>query len=180
MIENEQGVVRDVTERLEAEGISFMVTGSMAMNYYAEPRMTRDIDIVIALDLAHAASFVQAFKNHYYVSPEAVINAISNRSIFNLVHNGTVIKVDFIVRKSAPYRVAEFERRQRLKVDDFETWVVSKEDLIISKMEWARESESDFQFRDIRNLVKSGCDVRYIDEWAAELNLEAVWKKFRP
>jgi hypothetical protein len=26
-----------------------MLTGSMAMNYYAQPRMTRDIDIVVEL-----------------------------------------------------------------------------------------------------------------------------------
>jgi hypothetical protein len=180
VIDNEQGVVRDVTERLNAAGIAFMVTGSMAMNYYAEPRMTRDIDVVIALDPKDAQAFVRAFKDDYYVSPEAVLSAISHHSIFNLVHQGTIIKVDFIVRKSSTYRLMEFERRKHLTVDDFETWVVSKEDLIISKMDWARESESDFQFRDIRNLVKSGCDVAYIDKWSVELNLQELWKKFRP
>lgn len=44
MIENELDVLRDVSHRLESAGIAFMLTGSMAMNYYAQPRMTRDID----------------------------------------------------------------------------------------------------------------------------------------
>ena len=31
----------DVTARLEAAGIDYMLTGSMALNLYAMPRMTR-------------------------------------------------------------------------------------------------------------------------------------------
>ena len=30
-------------------GLEYMLTGSMALNHYAQPRLTRDIDIVIAL-----------------------------------------------------------------------------------------------------------------------------------
>ena len=48
-MQNELDIVRDVSGRLERGGFSFMLTGSMAMNYYAQPRMTRDIDIVVAL-----------------------------------------------------------------------------------------------------------------------------------
>ena len=77
-----------------------MLTGSMAMNYYAQPRMTRDIDVVVSLDLQEAALFLRAFDSGYYVSPEAVKTSIANRSMFNLVHDATVIKVDFILRKS--------------------------------------------------------------------------------
>jgi hypothetical protein len=45
---NELDVVRDVSNRLDTAGLEFMLTGSMAMNFYAQPHMTRDIDIVIA------------------------------------------------------------------------------------------------------------------------------------
>lgn len=43
----ELDVLKDVCERLDRAGIAYMLTGSMAMNYYAQPRMTRDIDLVI-------------------------------------------------------------------------------------------------------------------------------------
>ncbi len=39
----------DVIRRLEDAGLETMLTGSMALNHYAQPRMTRDIDIVLAL-----------------------------------------------------------------------------------------------------------------------------------
>ena len=39
----------DMVGRLESAGIDYMLTGSMALNCYATPRMTRDVDFVVAL-----------------------------------------------------------------------------------------------------------------------------------
>lgn len=48
---SELDVLRIVSERLEAAGLAFMLTGSLAMSYYATPRMTRDLDLVdVAMD----------------------------------------------------------------------------------------------------------------------------------
>jgi len=47
---SELEILRDVCVRLEKAQIEYMLTGSMAMNYYAQPRMTRDIDIVVELE----------------------------------------------------------------------------------------------------------------------------------
>ncbi len=85
-------------------------------------------------------------------------SSIAQRSLFNLIHNESVIKVDYIVRKQSEYRLAEFSRRQRIKIEDFATWIVSKEDLILSKLYWAKDSHSELQLRDVANLVSTGCD----------------------
>ena len=37
-VQNELDIVRDVSARLERGGIEYMLTGSMAMNYYAQRR----------------------------------------------------------------------------------------------------------------------------------------------
>jgi hypothetical protein len=74
---NELDVVRDVSQRLDAAVLEFMLTGSMAMNFYAQPRMTRDIDLVIALTATNALIIPAIFAPDYYVSPEAVRDAIT-------------------------------------------------------------------------------------------------------
>ena len=86
-MQNELDIVRDVAARLDGAGIAYMLTGSMAMNYYAQPRMTRDIDVVVALRPADTALVVGLFRPDYYVSPEAVESALAQRSQFNLIHN---------------------------------------------------------------------------------------------
>ena len=173
---NELDIVREVSARLERADIAYMLTGSMAMNFYAQPRMTRDIDIVIELASTHVGVMVDLFSPDFYVSREAVGQSIAHESLFNLIHNQSVIKVDCIIRKSSPYRLHEFQRRQRVCVGNFSTWIVSKEDLILSKLHWARDSNSELQLRDVKNLVSTGCDQAYIECWIDELGIGPMWR----
>jgi len=179
-MQNELDIVRDVSLRLEQGGLAYMLTGSMAMNYYAQPRMTRDIDLVVALAPQDTDTVVRLFTPDYYVSREAVGSSIAHESLFNLIHQESVIKVDCIVRKRTPYRLAEFERRQRIAIEDFSTWIASKEDLILSKLWWAKDSHSELQLRDVKNLVGSGCDTAYIERWTHELGLHSLWQECQP
>lgn len=95
---SELEVLRDVCARFDRAGISYMLTGSMAMNYYAQPRMTRDIDIVVALERTPVDLFAASFAPDYYVPLEAAADAIAHRGMFNLLHLESVVKVDLIVR----------------------------------------------------------------------------------
>ena len=58
-------VVRDVSRKLDQGGIGYMLTGSMAMNYYAQPRMTRDIDVVVAIGPNDVEQMASLFKPEY-------------------------------------------------------------------------------------------------------------------
>lgn len=174
---NELDVLRDVSGRFETAGIAFMLTGSLAMNFYAIPRMTRDIDLVVQLPQLQPATIAALFEPDYYVSEEGIADALRHSSMFNLIHQGAVIKVDCIIRKSAPYRIEEFRRRRRLVVAGFETWIASKEDLILSKLVWFAETESERQLSDLRNLIPTGFDARYVEYWVSELRLTEPWKR---
>jgi hypothetical protein len=77
------------------------------------------------------------------VREQSIRESLAKESIFNLIHNESVIKVDCIVRKMSEYRTAEFERRQKISILDFTTLIVTKEDLIISKLFWAKDSRSE-------------------------------------
>ena len=174
MIETELDVLRDVSGRLESAGISFMLTGSVAMNYYAQPRMTRDIDLVVSLNETQAEAFFRLFETEYYFDRQSVAHAISRRRMFNLIHNDAVIKVDCVVLKTDAYRQEEFSRRRQVFLGDFETWIVSREDLILSKLFWAKDSKSEMQLGDVRNLVSTDCDMEYLGSRAKTLKVDAL------
>jgi len=174
MTETELDVLRDVSLRLESAGIAFMLTGSMAMNYYAQPRMTRDIDLVVEIATNQTELFVALFDDEYYVDRHAVARATAQRSVFNLIHNKTIIKLDCIVLKNDEYRHEEFARRKRITIENFQTWIVSREDLILSKLYWARQSKSELQLRDVRNLLSSDCDMSYLDSRAELLGVKSL------
>ena len=174
---NEIDVLRDLTRRFAAGNIHYMLTGSMAMNYYAEPRMTRDIDVVVQLESTSVDMFAGLFGSGYYLAREAIAHAIAAERVFNLIHNETVIKVDCIVRKSSDYRQVEFQRRQSITIQDFDVWITSREDLIISKLDWARNSRSELQLRDVRNLLASGYDSLYVEKWSRRLGVYELWQE---
>jgi hypothetical protein len=173
-------LLRDVAGRLDKAGISYMLTGSVALNCYAQPRMTRDIDLVVAFHLKDAERIHEILGKDYYVSDDAAREAVTHQSCFNAIHQTTLIKVDFMIRKGDDYRLNEFDRRQRLKLDDFEVWVVSKEDLILSKLHWAIDSQSERQLADVENLIATGCDTDYLKSWSAALNLTDTLTRVLP
>jgi hypothetical protein len=172
-------VINDVSQKLIEHQISFMLTGSIAMNYFVEPRMTRDIDIVIHLKEEDIPLIMKMFEKDYYIDEEAIKWAIENNRMFNIIHNETVTKVDFILRKSNTYRLLEFERRQQIQFLNVKTYIVSLEDLIISKLYWMKDSKSDFQKRDILLLLASSHDTLYVEKWSKNLGLESILEEIK-
>ncbi len=168
---DEIDVLRDVIGRLDRAGVAYMLTGSMAMNFYTEPRMTRDIDIVAELGASEAERIIKLFRPEYYVPDDTVREAVNDQTMFNLIHTESVMKVDFMVRKHDEYRRVEFERRVQERISDFPVFLVSKEDLIISKLVWARNSRSGVQKRDIQRLLASGYDQNHLERWLQKLDL---------
>lgn len=172
-------VLKEVTRRLDRAKIAYMVTGSIATNFYTVPRMTRDIDIVVELTEEDLVRFIPLFEADFYLDPQTVRDAVKNRSMFNLIQNEHVVKIDLIVRKNSPYRRREFSRRKKVAVDERTLYLVAPEDLILSKLEWAKDSRSEMQLSDVRNLLKfvKRLNRRYLARWAKELGLESLYRE---
>jgi hypothetical protein len=162
-----------VTSRLEHAGIAYMVTGSVAVSLYAEPRMTRDVDLVVELQPADTSRIVQMFSAEFSCDADRIGDAIARQSMFNLIHTAAIVKVDFIVRKHSAYREEEFRRRRQVEINGVSICVVSAEDLVLSKLDWARTSRSELQLRDVRNVIAAqpALDWGYIEVWAKQLDL---------
>lgn len=174
-------VLKFVTGRLDAAGIAYMVTGSIAAGHYGQPRMTRDIDLVVQLEAADAERLAAALGSDFGADADTLRIAISRRGMFNVIHREAVIKIDFIVRKDTAYRVEEFQRRRIVDVDGHPLWIVSPEDLVLSKLVWAKESRSELQLRDVRGIIalQPALDWTYLEHWAASLTVMDLVREVR-
>ncbi len=157
-----------------------MLTGSFALAYYAMPRMTRDLDIVVALNDHDVDQLVAAFTPDFYIDAETARTAVQAERMFNLMHLESGVKIDFIVRKSSHFRQVEFARRQPVSIAGIRTWIVSREDLILSKLVWALESNSELQRRDIHQLLAEAVDFDYIYKWAPQLGVATLLNELMP
>lgn len=174
---DELEVLRVVSERLESLGLRYMLTGSFAMAFYTTPRMTRDLDLVVELAQADVSPLVAAFSPDFYVDEDVARDAVRHAKLFNLMHLGTGLKVDVIVRKDLPFRRLEFERRRQVTVGNTSLWVVSREDLILSKLVWMKAADSELQRRDVQALWHADLDLAYLRRWAGELTVAGELSK---
>jgi len=165
--------VKQIAQRLEEAGIDYMMTGSMAMAVYASPRMTRDVDLVVDVTEADIDTLVRSFGADCYIDRDAVAEAVEARSRFNVIHNVWIIKADFIVRKVDSYRQLEFQRRRQIDVEGTALHVVAPEDLVLSKLLWAKETGSELQCRDVHDIILSGInlDWQYLESWSNRLGV---------
>jgi Nucleotidyl transferase AbiEii toxin, Type IV TA system len=175
-------LIADVVARLDAAGIPYMLTGSIASSWYGEPRATRDLDVVIdptSSALERLVASLQA--DGWYVDQDVAKAAHRDRTQFNAI-GPDAFKVDFIVRHDRPFSVAEFERRLQAELLGTRTFVPTVEDMVIAKLDWAKATDSDRQLRDVDGMldvVGDEIDRDYIDSWAQRLGLQAMLSRLR-
>ena len=145
-------LLKRVCQALDENKFPYMISGSIAMNIYSVPRMTMDIDIVVELSLERIDKFTDLFPNSY-LNKTTIRNEIKRKGIFKIIDHETGFKLDFIIRKDTEYYRLAFNRRLRIKELDTELWVISLEDLIIAKIIWIQEYQSEKQILDIENLL---------------------------
>jgi hypothetical protein len=173
--------LRSVAGILDEAEVPWMLTGSLAASYYAIPRTTRDVDVVVDASEGGIGRVVDGLlRAGYYVDREAALEAWRRRGQFNAIDPRLGWKVDLIVRKDRPFSVEEFSRRRPTFMLGIDLALASFEDVILAKMEWASLGESELQRRDVEQLVQRGwsqIDLAYLERWIVDLGLEAEWKR---
>jgi hypothetical protein len=130
---------------LDAAGLRYFVTGSTATIFFGEPRFTNDIDVVVDLSEFTVAEFCCQFPvQDFYVSETAAIQAVRDKSTFNIIHPASGLKADLIVPPRTPFNESRFARARRVRAaEDFETAIASPEDVSLKKLDFYQQGGSE-------------------------------------
>lgn len=178
----EEAALGRVAEVLDRLSIPYMVTGSIATSYHGRPRSTHDADVVIDPTAAALESLLAELQSRgFYVSEDGARRALRQRQQFNVIEIATAAKLDLIVRKDRAFSRTELGRRQRVDLPFAPAVaIVSPEDAILSKLEWARRSgDSERQIQDAAHVVELNADLDrvYIEQWAQQLGVSDLWER---
>lgn len=165
---------------LEEQGIVYMVVGSLASSAYGYPRYTNDIDIVIDLRPDQVERLCNAFSgSEFYVSSPAAMEAVQFRRQFNVIDTTSANKIDFMIARGDEWSKSQLSRRQVEQIIPGCTgYVAGPEDIIISKMLYYREGQSEKHLGDIANIVVvSGekLETDYLNKWLEQFALTDIW-----
>ncbi len=157
---------------LNNRDISYMLSGSVAMSIYVLPRATRDFDFIIHLQEQHIQAIGDYFKEGYYCDVDSITEAVKKKSMFNIIDHASGFKADFVILKNEEYRQTEFKRRIKGDFFGLPFYFVTVEDLLISKLIWIQEIQSNIQIEDITSLkALENLDWSYINSWTERLKL---------
>lgn len=174
-------VLKDVVDRFNREGIEYFLVGSLAAMYYGRPRFTQDVDLVVRLKAKQVVKFEHLFSiEEYYCPPGEVLrDEVIRKGSFNLIHQDSGIKVDIVLDKETPFYISEFSRRVELEIaPNIKVYIASPEDLILKKLDFYREGQSEKHLTDIREIMMgSKVDEVYIEKWVERLGLKKEWEK---
>jgi hypothetical protein len=174
----EQEFLKDVVARLEKIGVDYAVTGSIASNFWGIPRTTHDVDIVVVLVAADAERIAAAFADRYYVSEQAVKDAVSRLSMFNVIDSSSNLKVDLWVTKDDPFNKNMLQRRRREElVPGQQAWVGTPEDVLLHKLVWHTITPSERQLADAAGIAAvqvGNLDLGYLRTWAGRQGTAAL------
>jgi hypothetical protein len=184
-----EGFLKMILSVLEKAGIDYMIGGAVAVWPWGEPRSTQDIDIVIHLGIEQINALSKELeKAEIYLPPDIILDNLNETRgdlPINAIHGASGYKAEmFLIREDDELRKTAFQRRVKV---DFgsgigEAYIHSPEDLIIYKMLYYSLSQQTKHIRDIGSIIKirgDKLDYDYIQKWAREKQLTAIWQEIQ-
>jgi len=170
--------------RLNNTGIEYMTTGSVASIIYGDPRVTHDIDIVLALNTNNIEKLLKVFDTEeFYCPPLDVIKSEMSKRIgghFNIIHHETGFKADIYPIANDKLHQWAMTLRKKVKIENSDIWLAPPEYVILRKLEYFKEGQSSKHLRDIKKMLDiSGktINVSELERKVLELNLSAEWER---
>ena len=166
-------------EPFERLGLPYCVTGSVAASVYGEPRLTADIDVVLLLEARDIPALRAAFPDSEYYSPpdESLHASLHRGGLFNLIHHASQFKADIYVAAGDPLHAWALGHRRRIDIGGTGAWIAPPEYVILRKLQFYRDGESDKHLRDIRFiLAATPVDREFVETEVARRGLQETWQ----
>lgn len=169
--------------KIEALGIDYMITGSIASILYGKPRLTQDMDVVVIFPVSKVKAFANSFDiDDYYCPPdEAIIEAIrlGADGHMNVIDQRTGFKIDIYPAGTDELTKWGFEKKKRVElIANEEVWVAPSEYVIIKKLTYYKEGGSQKHIDDIKGMLEvSGdqIDISLIKKWTSKMDITDNW-----
>jgi hypothetical protein len=170
----------DVLVRLNRAEIDYLLTGSMASNFWGIPRTTHDLDFVLLMRPEQVNPFIGEFDAGFFLQPESVRAAFKPPFQFNVIDEQSALKADFWLLRENAFDQSVFRRRLQVELFGVLAWIATAEDIILHKLHWNSITPSDRQLHDAAGVFAVQADAldrQYLDQWAAVLGIVDQWNR---
>lgn len=175
-IQDSIGLAIQLHQLFERLHIEYYVTGGIAAVTYGEPRLTQDVDIVLNLTPQDIDLLVAALESAGFYVPGVEEVKSGRMRTLGITHQETIARADLVLAHSERFDALKFERRRLIEIPQRGAiYLASAEDLILNKLRWRRQSQSEKQWRDVLGILKTQgekLDFGYLATWAEQLQVD--------
>ena len=154
-----------VIDALDAMGLAYVVVGSYASNSYGIERSTQDADLVVELADASPAELFHRLRPLVRFDPQMSFETVTMTRRFVATVEGTLFKIELFQLGDDPHDRERFRRRRAIETEGRRMYILTAEDVIITKLRWARSKDRD-DVRDVIAVQGDAIDWPYVHAWA--------------
>ena len=159
-----------VIAALNTADIPHMLVGAFSRSFYAFPRSTQDVDITMSLGGRSLRPLIAALGPDVVLEEQTTFQTNTGTFRDTMLHaadGGTGLKVELFHLSSDPHDQERFARRREVRFEGQLTAIPTAEDVIITKLRWARPKDLD----DVRDVIAvqgdAALDWTHIHHWTA-------------
>jgi hypothetical protein len=161
-------LVQRLIVALDASGISYVLVGSLSSNYYGVSRSTQDADIVVSCPAGKITELLRALGEEFERDPQMAFETVTATSKVLLRVKQTGFQVEVFFLSNDEHDQQRFTRRRRVNVFGREAFLLSVEDVLVTKLRWLhlagrRKDEDDI--RAVMRIQQNSVDWPYVESW---------------
>lgn len=161
---------------LKKHNLPYMIIGGQAVLLYGEPRLTRDIDITLGINIDRFNDILMVTKElSLKPIPKEPEQFVKQTFVLPTIDEANEIRVDFIF-SFTPYEMQALQRTRKIIIMNQEVAFASPEDLIIHKIFAGRPRDME----DVKSVMIKNreIDIQYIRKQLKEFDALPEKKDF--
>lgn len=175
-------IVLAVIDHLNQHNVPYMIVGSLATNFYCNPRSTEDGDFVVEANLTQLARNIRAGRGDVRFDPQMAFESVTGTQKIVLQIEGHAFDVEVFRLSSDEHDQKRFSRRIQVRTFDRDVWIASLDDMIITKLRWSQHAGREKDISDARNLIlvqNETIDWPYVESWCDRHGTRELLERLR-
>ena len=171
---------RAVVAAVEACGIAYLITGSLASSAYGIPRTSKDADLVLEMGGRDPKEIMQRLGPGFELDPQMSFESITG-SMRWIVHVPEVpFDIELFLLSQDAHHRERFLRRVSLHhpILGRTVFLPAPEDVVIQKIRWGRDKDRS-DARDVIAVSGELLDWPYVEAWCDRHGTRALLEELR-
>ncbi|MCC7293222.1 MAG: hypothetical protein IT449_14280 [Phycisphaerales bacterium] len=158
-------------DALNAMGVRYVLTGSLASSFHGIARSTKDADFVVELEGEEVAALSKRLPPGLRLDPQLSFETVTGTHRYIITNTSTAFKIELFLLSRDAHDQERLNRRKPITLHGHDAYVTTAEDVIITKSRWLGLQNRSKDHDDIVGVLSVRADTLdwpYIERWCRE------------